>query len=1019
MRMIGSARAESSQVPWWGGGVFAALLWVLLLLAAGWWQARWQVEQHLEQERVREDLRQVVRHVRRVSTPESFLQEGLERFCRALRWDRDSAAAVGNRLGEFGRVFVLDAAGKHLKLPGTTTLFSYAAETTVRAIREQVRAGRIPDRQARRMSSSLLGSEEAIGQVAASRGRLVDLRAIGVTKLAAFVPCRIGTQRGFVLAVFDLGLVHIGELTRRGIERIHRLLPPGFSLAVSDLTGRPFEPFARGPHSWETHGRLVEQSELVEEERFYSATMLGREFLVAGSCPLPVPESPLRRHAQALGFGMVVLTVLLWRLLLLALGAGIPVRAQVLTLFGLAAASAVIALLWFAQVWLHVREQAMVRQFQREGEAVLASVEPEFRAFRNQLLQRLNDLVSSLDGQIDRAALERVPARVAPGWRELLTFSIYDETGGVVGTQRPRRLTILEAAFGAEQASLVRNVAKWAIFSAVWRRNRPHSHPDALPDELSRQGSVYQYWVKAILRQAGKYNRARIGAFTFDQFNTFFRDRSGNRYLLMVTFEQNVLERLFLRRIRRHWRSLETPVAMQYQVLGLAIDRMAALSVPQRRGRYAPLAQLADVIRQTRTMQTLKTNLASGEWLLLGQPGQELVRFDLVLGFPLAPIQAMITRQRHGFTYLAGFFLVFALALGWVFAEIVLAPLQTLFGGLRDLSRSRFTTRVHLVSGDEFETLATGVNGLLEEMEGIAQASGLQAHIFRGQTLETRGGFGYGAISGDGSSTVALFEILPLSCQGILFVAALPRAPSLATALVLASVKAEVRLAAEDEAVDLSGLFRRLQALFSSTTQGEASVDLLVGRFDPPMGDQPENPDNASGGEGCSLPAPVGAQCRVFCQGSFLVYLSQPEPSLISFSSTSPGPDHLATSPFHLGEEGDWRCSCAAERPSPDLMFSTARGWGRVLPTDPTAQAALSALLTETFAVAPERVPAVTLSVLDQVESLAGDDERGNVVVCLTGGRTTIGDHEAASAQGRRSTAVVSCAVARPPSVQA
>ncbi|NLI80055.1 MAG: methyl-accepting chemotaxis protein [Candidatus Riflebacteria bacterium] len=969
---------------------------IAVLFAIPWGIGLWLLEERFQarlaedRARAREDLQQVMGHLLRISSPETFVSDQVARYRRALRWDGEAAARIGRGILPWARLYVFDAAGRRLMLPGTTAGFRAASEDCLQALQEggeaarpggkageargagpfgrdpglgtkspgpgagggggeadrhevgqtplppgmaarsgsfapppgadrqdvgrapvrsgvtapdprfapgdggarSSRKGAVPAARVARSVEGLLGSSRVLETLRRSPGRLVNLLDLGIPRLAGWFPWPLGgRRRGTVLIVAELDALPPEVLAWQAIGRLHRLAggkfgfslgdaaglmsprmvdvaepatAPGHSLVAQEEGGARRLPLRQGgvadivpggpaapqgsaggapaggappaalvrPFPADLQDVLNRRGETEREGRLYLGSDLEKRFVLGAFCPIRAQESWAAGRFWALaGATLGALGLLLGALRGLD-RAGLPLRWQILGLFTLAAAGGVGLLLGLAGRFLDTRERAILRERRAQADAILMHLDGGFVDYRFQLEGQFHTLRRRLENRSRAEIIRLLPRALSPAWKPWMHVLLIDGAGRIPVHLRPAGISEPEGGFGARFESLFAEIGKWAVFAWQWRRDNPGG---VMPMELDDEPATVRFAARNLVKE-GAIAEFAVSGKRYPRLCGFLQDRDGEGYCLVAFLEREVHRRIYLRSRRRQWRQTGFPGAFSFELLGLPVEGAEFGRLP------VELRRFQDVLTQAGAAQETVARIRGRDWVLVGRPGTALEGYNLILGFPLAPIQEESARLAMGFRLLAGILLVLALGLGTLFARVVLEPLQDLLTGLEHLAAGRWHRRLALATGDEFEPLAQGVNTLLDEMEQQEAAWEIRKQLEPGGAV-TGGGLTVAGWSETGREFQgALFDQFPLDDGRIgACLACLPQR-GLAGALLLAAVKTHVRVQLEGGGEDPVRVVAEIMVRFLApgadafTASPEAGTHLLVAVTDPAAG---------------------------------------------------------------------------------------------------------------------------------------------------------------------------------------
>ncbi|NLI76082.1 MAG: SpoIIE family protein phosphatase [Candidatus Riflebacteria bacterium] len=222
--------------------------------------------------------------------------------------------------------------------------------------------------------------------------------------------------------------------------------------------------------------------------------------------------------------------------------------------------------------------------------------------------------------------------------------------------------------------------------------------------------------------------------------------------------------------------------------------------------------------------------------LALAAPGRHFYGHVLVAIQPTASILAPLApfRQALALAWLIG--LGIALACGWVLADLFLAPVGDLAGGLAALARRDPAVRIPADRADEFGDLARAFNLMVENLKELELARVVQEALLPAEFPIVPGCSG--AVWNRPATHLGgdYCDFFPLADGRLMAVIGDATGHGVAAALVMSMVKAEVFDFA-GEPGPLPGLLARLDRLLMALTPRKLKMTFCVVVLDPATGD--------------------------------------------------------------------------------------------------------------------------------------------------------------------------------------
>ncbi len=807
------------------GGVILPILLGLIIYCIPWGIGLWLIDTRKEaateasREKVREDLREIAAHINRESQPLTWAQDRILRFCRALRWDLEAAEKLAGTLTPIGKLFVFDRKGRRINVAGTTEGLRLASEACLKAIRDRARFSDRLQSSASKMVKNVIGNNEALEPIARNPGKLVNLQPIGLDTLAGVIPCRLGTGTPvLVLAILDLPRIEAHSLVREAVFRISKKAGTGFSFGISDLAGI-VPPLLVGSNPGLLQEDLSHVSEREAGGFLAVGSILARRFQIGVSSPIPPQTSWMVANwfpILALTFATLTLFAIIG-IFLSEVGLGL--RFRILLLFGGAAIAGAAVFLGFARQYLESRERSVIGGFRKAAEGILDRMDTSFADYRRLLSDRFLTLTNQMAGKVDPGKYQRALNRISPSWRSCMIAAVYDPEGRVLARVGPKGREGESSIRSFLSQDILDGLAKWAIQTWEWRLLHPM---DKRPPQLKRESVLLRYVAPDFASRQKIICNLNLGPLRMTKFNSFFRSADKEGKCFLVLLKRDLDRTLFLRKVRRTWRKTLFPAPFTFDLMALPEGEIPALRKSDAKLKYADLLRLHSLIDHTRSLQFIEGRFRGRDWLLVGRPGIAIEGVQLVLGIPLDPIRKESRDRAIGFLMIAAATIVFAMFLGTVFARVILQPFQVLLTGLEHLANSRFSKRIRLETGDELETIGSGVDSMLEEMEQLAVASTIQSQLLPSKPVSVPGKRAMGWIGVPKHSPAGtasdfggeICDVFAIDDSTIgFFLVTLPER-TMASALRLAAIKTHIRLAFQLGARDPASLLEGAEAGF-------------------------------------------------------------------------------------------------------------------------------------------------------------------------------------------------------------
>ncbi|NLI79888.1 MAG: hypothetical protein GX442_26015 [Candidatus Riflebacteria bacterium] len=800
---------------------------------------------------VQDDLRAILAALTRQVDPLQRFEDLTRRVVTALRWGEDPTPVVRGRgvgpgTGQGAwRLFLFDGDGRRRLAPWTETGMVNASEKTLALIRRLAAA---PDdeagRSSRRLAESFLGPIDGLTRLARQPHRLHDLSELGQPRLAGVFPFRDRHRRkGFVLAIVDQGRLDLAALVRTALDRQARLAGPRFRWGLADLESRKALP-APGSDPLDTSRlddllRLMPVTERRTADQAEATALAGERFLVAAAAALPAPPPGFWDGRPARAGLLLAALLLLSGVSRVLAGRFVPLRLQILILFGLAAGGSLVTLLGFGRLAAQTREEGLIRDRIAETRQVLEKLDQSFSPYLVRMATRYRAIWA---GTHDRTGARRGLERWTPWFRRAaraVSVHAIAGDGTVLFRQQPGSWYSFREYWGANTERLLdeigaNTVQHWNDPAGLKERSRSVQYDIQKGITIGLAGEF-----SAI---AGRIGRFTLGHQTMRLYVDLARDGGNLAFAtLLITHENNALERSFQREARRRIRALPGGRDLRF-------TSVLRAGVP---GTYAAFRVAADerdlldvvgVAARTNSAQSAMGWYRGRSSILVAVPGRQLRDYVLVLAAPLEPIRAEAGRLWRAFQVIAALFLGFALGVGLIFSELLLEPVEALSVGIRHLQEGRFVGFPMPATGDVLEEIGQGIQSIMEELHNLATAQAIHGQLFPPGPLTT-GGAGpegpFRLVGRTRSSSAIGDEIFDYGEAGpgrvVFWMASLP-GTMLGSALGLAMTKMAFRLSTGPEAGSPAVVVRRLVGEFLDRNPGLEGAGVLLGFLDPTSG---------------------------------------------------------------------------------------------------------------------------------------------------------------------------------------
>ncbi|NLI78639.1 MAG: SpoIIE family protein phosphatase [Candidatus Riflebacteria bacterium] len=417
-------------------GLLLLVALLVLPVAGTWWvigQAE-TAEQRQAQAVAEEELADLAARLGHLASPQAHYQEVLLRLARSFAWKTPQQPLLG-RLPPGTSLYLFDARGKRKPWPGFRSDLVVVSQRFLAAL-DRLGGESAPQltKADKQVGDSFAGDAECLPRLARQPGRLCDLNALGIKRLAGRFPVRFrdGTT-GSLLAWLDTTRLPRRRLVRDAVARLQRLAGPRFGFGW-------LEP-ARPARNGSGRGRRLAARwlPLLSRERLPGIFQAGKVLFGVGSLPDGVRVVACRAvPAPSVRFGgwRGLLVAIVLEILMLAAWQGafgatlaLPIRVQLMGIFGLAGLAALGALLGVSQAYREARQEALIRKGQANALSTLEKIDGTFPSAYAFLIREYRDLgrtLATLGGAVPPAFR---PLDGAPGVAPLPASPVGDGRG--------------------------------------------------------------------------------------------------------------------------------------------------------------------------------------------------------------------------------------------------------------------------------------------------------------------------------------------------------------------------------------------------------------------------------------------------------------------------------------------------------------------------------------------------------------------------------------------------------------
>lgn len=720
-----------------------------LILAWGFWgwfaadQTREEVAQR------RQDMRDLLNRVAAMGNLRQRLEEKIGRLARvALPGPVRAARAARLERSEGGalELFLFDAHGRLVPLPGRPSRPRRVAERFLALVRAAARSGAAPSTAGAGLAKAFCGNADGAVLLGQSPGVLIDLlngeqRTYGGWWPLAPPPTRsVRSPRlawsqapdGFLVALVHRGAVTREALMDRAVGEVGRLVADRYLIgwihpAAPDglrPPGRSWPPDVAAAVAAALPGRADFQAEggvgvfvtTLEGEILWALEQRG---------PEPMPWSPAV-------FGLAgVLGLLVFCRLAGGYGRAVfGVRGKLVWLIAVAGGASLSVLVLTSLIDRRDREVNALERVQREDLRILSKIDRGFLVWVRQNLRAYEDL----ERRLRRTPVALVASTVEDVFRPRLrrgTMAIQE----YLAIDHRNRLLARGTAWASAMRKPPRFIQELARQSLHNLRKGP----------LREAGLVHLIEEPGENSAGGRWNLGRGVTLmeVLGQPIIFFLGVGGGglpHSLFMAVHDGLRAQRRFLREQVRRWRRTSTR-SLQFFALPGSTDQAIAAIPPLKPGVVEPLTRLRDLALATGLPQHRRLTLGGQDWLITGARGVHLTSHVLFVVRPAVEFDALIRRLDQRLALLAGALLLLGVGAALLAGRALLRPLHALQAGLAAMERQEFQIRLPVQTGGTFELqrLQERFNQVMAALEDLHLARTVQEGLFPSAALSGMG----------------------------------------------------------------------------------------------------------------------------------------------------------------------------------------------------------------------------------------------------------------------------------------
>ncbi|RCK78924.1 MAG: Serine phosphatase RsbU, regulator of sigma subunit [Candidatus Ozemobacter sibiricus] len=778
-------------------------------------------------------LERLVAQCSRRADRTAAIQDTATRIARALTWGEDPRPLLEALPPGAVQVFLFDGNGRRRPHPGFTSGMVQASERCHALLRQAVRGqGRPLSPSESRLVESFLGHPGALSIVAARVGRLQSLEAVGVDRSIGLYPFRTRARprrRGSFILILDHGNITPAWLITRALMRLRRLAGPRFRFAALSLeppdaatreAARDWGPVPPLPPAAMTGFFRWDDAE-------WAGMLHARHFLMlAGAAPPAYLPSLAGWHPLTLGVTVGLSAWLFWAARR-AFQRGIPLRLLMATTLGAVVFTGMAALLGFGAVGLEARRSTLYRERRKDGLEILSKIDADLPFFMNVLQRRFQRIADTLPRVLDSPVKRQELLGRIRGVGTVLAVDLFDASGTALFRSPSTIDGVYQTLWGEAFHRVLGRIAAIAL-----KRARPKTvGPE--PPPPSRQETLVDRLGLRFWQDRGRLFTGLIAKHPLTLFFQIIPDRQGQpTAALLIRIRHQAIERAHL---RDRTRTLaRTAASHGYPFRVFAVDDHGAVS--SRVGRRLPphlLADMADDMTKSRLPTSRTFRWGKRTYLLVSQPARVWRNACLYHLSPLDTLDQEAHHLRSGFVAFGALVLLLAGGILAAASRLLLDPLAPIGESLRQIAASQLKGSLELSTGDEFETIAAGIQATIQELRERRLAQTIQHHLIPSGPLAQAGTAAQGWTRSHAEIGGEIFDCQALGADRLALWIARAPGHSIPSALVLAMIKVALRLFLETPGSRPASVLADLDRHFRQRMQGYRPAPLALAFADP------------------------------------------------------------------------------------------------------------------------------------------------------------------------------------------
>ena len=815
------------------------LIVLILPFLAGFWiieqaEKATSEKQNAEAE---QELSELNARLLKTAAPHIHFQELLERVSRGLSWDSDVEPFL-TQLPSSARLYLFDESGKRLVKEGfrndLVVMSQRFLDGLQRVAGDPAFAMKKADKQA---GDAFVGDAESLFVIGRNPDRLCDLTSLGVRRLGGWFRIHSrgrrggrGGRGGHILALIETRGIPDMKLVRQAIERIQKLAGPPFQFGWLFMERPSLNGNGHGKRLSTRVLPLLSRPQLPrifhEKGSIFAVGYLPSGFRLVAARPGIIVSKKfgdLRAFLVVAFFAVLMPT--LWHSIF-GLTVTLSVRGQLIGIFGLAGLASLGALIGVSQAYREARQEALIRENQRNALRIMEKIDGNFESAFSYLLREYRGY---------SRALEANPGSFASILRPLERYhseGLIEHVSLVNGSGSPCfRIPAEFPGMGANSVS--QNIGRLLDNLGIQILRKYNS---AQPDqEQGNSNSMFSVLLDRPVDDLIK-NRAVLQSVSMageekSAFLDLAFDKEGKvLFSLMILHDPKALE-------ARHLKTTQGVFRRHSPFKLLAFPRHENSGVPMLGDRRIldsmEVVHLKDLVGQTQSVACRLARLDHEEVLLSAMPGRNLRDYSLAMVTPFAPISDKAHAISRSFLALAVGSVTFTLLVSLLLANSLLKPIRELTTGIDHLTSLRLDHQVEISTGDELEEIGNGLNSILSDMQEIALARTVQEQLLPAEPVAVGSVRCRGWMRPASDVCGELYDYIELPGGRLALVLVDISGKGISSALVMAMCKMALRLHLDMDSTSPSAILNLLDQHLRLNVRRVTNVVVFLGIANP------------------------------------------------------------------------------------------------------------------------------------------------------------------------------------------